>query len=122
VQVPEAVGDPRSFSSQPCIIERMSGNPDRDSVIGVLRALKPELEARYRIESISLFGSYAHGAQSPSSDLDLLVSFKEVPSLLMFIEIENLLTEALGVKVDLVMEEALKPNIGRRIHQETVPV
>jgi len=100
----------------------MSGNPDRDRVIGTLRALKPELEARYRVGSMSLFGSYAHGAQSPTSDLDLLVSFKEVPSLLMFIEIENLLTDALGVKVDLVMEEALKPNIGRRIHQETVPV
>lgn len=100
----------------------MSGNPDRDGVIRALRALKPELEARYRVETISLFGSYAHGAQSPSSDLDLLVSFMEVPSLLTFIEIENLLTEALGVKVDLVMEEALKPNIGRRIHQEVVPV
>ena len=85
-------------------------------MIGALRALKPELEARYRVGSISRFGSYAHGAQSPTSDLDLLVSSEEVPSLLMFIEIENSLTDALGVKVDLVMEEALKPNIGRRIH------
>jgi predicted nucleotidyltransferase len=100
----------------------MSGNPDRDRVIAALRALKPELEARYRVASMSLFGSYAHGAQGPASDLDLLVSFKEVRSLYKFIELENLLTEALGVKVDLVMDEALKPNLRRRLHQETVAI
>jgi len=95
---------------------------DRDAILTTLRAIKPELESRCPIQSISLFGLFAHGIQGPSSDVDVLVSFQEIPSLLTFVEIENRLTEALGTRVDLVMEEALKPNIGRRIHQETVPI
>jgi hypothetical protein len=69
-----------------------------------------------------LFGSYARGNQQADSDVDLLVSFKEPPSLLGFIALENALSASLGVKVDLVMEEALKPNIGRRIREEMLPV
>jgi predicted nucleotidyltransferase len=42
--------------------------------------------------------------------------------LLRFIELENELSDELGVKVDLVMREALKPRIGERILEEVVPV
>jgi uncharacterized protein len=93
-----------------------------DTIVTTLRALKPELEARYQVNRVALFGSFARGGERRDSDLDLLVSFKEPPSLIGFIELENLLSASLGVKVDLVMEEALKPNIGRRIRQEMVPV
>ena len=103
-------------------MECMSGSRHRDRVIKQLRALKPELESRYLVDSISVFGSYAIGGQVSSSDLDLLVSFREVPSLLTFIEMENYLADVLDVEVDLVMDAALKPNIGRRIHQSLVPV
>jgi len=84
--------------------------------------MKPELQSRYSVDRVAVFGSYVRGTHGPTSDLDLLVSFKEPPSLLQFIQLENLLSDTLGVKVDLVMEEALKPNIGRRILAEVVPV
>jgi predicted nucleotidyltransferase len=93
-----------------------------DRIMNTLRALKPELEARYQVEKMALFGSYVRHAERRGSDLDLLVSFKEPLSLLRFIELENILSESLGVKVDLVMEAGLKPNIGRRILEEMVPV
>ena len=93
-----------------------------ESILTILRAIKPELEAHFSVERVALFGSYARGGQGYDSDVDLLVSFKEPPSLLGFIELENALSESLGVKVDLVMEEALKPRIGRRIRAEMVPV
>lgn len=93
-----------------------------DQVISTLRALKPELESRYQVEQVALFGSYVHQAEHSDSDLDVLVQFREAPSLLQFIELENALSESLGLKVDLVMREALKPRIGRRILEEMVPV
>lgn len=100
----------------------MSKSATLDSFLEILRNLKPELRARYQVEEVALFGSYVHHREKNASDLDLLVSFKEPPSLLRFIELENLLSERLRVKVDLVMQESLKPNIGRRILKEAVAV
>ena len=46
------------------------------------------------------------------SDVDVLISFNEEPSLYGFIELENKLSELLEAKVDLVEKSALKPAIG----------
>ena len=80
----------------------------------------PRLSAQYKIKSLGLFGSYVRNEQHEGSDLDLLVSFSEPPSFLKFIELENYLSNILHTKVDLVMKEALKPNIGKRILEEVV--
>lgn len=82
----------------------------------------PELAHRYQVESLGVFGSYVRQEQSPESDLDLLVTFHETPGLLRYIELENYLSDLLGVKVDLVMKDALKPHIGKRILEEVMMV
>jgi len=82
----------------------------------------PLLSERYQVKSLGVFGSYVRHEQSTGSDLDLLVAFNETPSLLKFIELENYLADLLGIKVDLVMQDALKPRIGERILREVVPV
>jgi uncharacterized protein len=87
-----------------------------------LRRELPSLARRYHVASLGLFGSYVRRENRPDSDLDVLVTFSETPSLLRLIELENHLSDLLGVKVDLVMRDALKPQIGRRILAEVVPV
>jgi predicted nucleotidyltransferase len=82
----------------------------------------PYLAERYQVASLGLFGSYLHGTQRHDSDLDVLVTFAETPSLLRLIELENYLSDQLGVKVDLVPRESLKPHIGERVLREVVPV
>jgi predicted nucleotidyltransferase len=62
------------------------------------------------------------GEAKKSSDLDILVEFNQAPSLLEFINMEDDLSEKLGIKVDLVMKKALKPRLGQRILEEVVPV
>jgi uncharacterized protein len=57
---------------------------------------------------VGIFGSYARGDNNMGSDIDILVEFKESPSLLTLIKLENDLSEILGVKVDLVTTGALK--------------
>ena len=91
-------------------------------LMDALRAAKPDLEARYRVDQLAVFGSFIEGSDRPTSDLDVLVSFREPPSLIQFIRLENELSDRLGVKADLVMREALKPRIGERILREMVPV
>ena len=116
------MGGRANSHSGDCIIDLMSEQGTTEFILRTLRAIKPELEAHFRVDRVALFGSYARGRQRKGSDIDLLVSFKEPPSLLGFIELENALSTSLGAKVDLVMEEALKPRIGRRIHEEMLPV
>lgn len=99
-------------------------NPDRSlmTFLNVLRQQKKSLAERYGVESLEIFGSYVRGEQKPDSDLDVLVTFREEPSLLTFIRIENDLSDALGVKVDLVMKDSLKPAIGKHALREAVAV
>lgn len=89
-------------------------------MLRALRSWVPELQKSYSVRT--MFGSYARGDTRKASDLDLLAQFDRPPSLLRFIGLEQLLSVLLGVKVDLVMKDALKPTIGRRILRELVPV
>ena len=91
-------------------------------MLEILHQQIPMLAERYSIEKLEVFGSYVRDEQRQDSDLDVLVTFKEAPSLLTFIAIENYLSDLLGVKVDLVMKDSLKPAIGKRILKEAVPV
>jgi uncharacterized protein len=88
---------------------------------GMLRQHLPSLAHRYNVASLGLFGSYVRQENRPDSDLDVLVTFSETPSLLRLVELENHLSDLLGVKVDLVMRDDLKPQIGRQILAEVVP-
>jgi predicted nucleotidyltransferase len=69
-----------------------------------------------------LFGSYVRNEQHRGSDLDVLVEFSVVPGMLRFLDLERDLTRVLGVSVDLVQKEALKPAIGKRIKEEILPI
>ena len=97
-------------------------NEDLDKYTSAIREQLPELRQRFKVKSLGVFGSYVKGKQTEDSDLDLLVEFYETPGLLRFIAMENYLSDLLGVKVDLVMKDALKPAIGKRILAEVVPV
>ncbi len=87
-----------------------------------LRQLLPSLAERYQVETLGIFGSYVREEEVSDSDLDILVTFSDPPGLFKYIELENHLSDSLGVKVDLVMKDALKPAIGKRILEEIVPV
>ena len=86
----------------------------------ILKENKEVLKKEFKIKEIGIFGSYVHNRQKEESDVDILVEFEEVPSLLKFIHIENYLSELLGVKVDLVTKNALKPYIGKIILKEVM--
>jgi predicted nucleotidyltransferase len=100
----------------------MPNQQNAEQLTALLRQQMPLLSERYRVKTLKMFGSYVRHEQRPDSDLDLLVTFDKLPSLLKFIELENYLTDTLGVKVDLVMPDTLKPRIGQRILSEAIPV
>ena len=89
-------------------------------ILELLRAMKPELEARYNVKTIGIFGSVVRGQTHAKSDLDMLVEFQRPIGLFKFLELEELLSERLGAKVDLVSKKALKPYIGQAILAEAL--
>jgi len=73
---------------------------------------------KYNALHIGIFGSFARGEAGPGSDLDLLVDFKERKSLLTLVRIERELSEAVGMKVDLLTEQAISPYLIDSIKSE----
>ena len=70
----------------------------------ILNCLSP-----YQPTRVGIFGSYARDEQRLDSDLDILVSFEKRINLFDLIGIEMELSELLGIKVDLVSEQAILP-------------
>ena len=75
--------------------------PFDDKIISFMR--------RHGAEKIGVFDSFACNEARPDSDLNLMVWFKEKKSLLGMIRIERELSELLGVKIDLLTEQAVSP-------------
>ena len=104
------------------IINNMTRETNLHQLLETLRQQLPLLREHYSVKALEVFGSYVRHEQKTDSDLDILVTFTEAPSLLKFIRLENHLSDILGVQVDLVMKDSLKPAIGEFILREAVAV
>lgn len=95
---------------------------DVDGIKRMLLRRKVELNRKFKVKRIGVFGSYVRSEQKRGSDVDVLVEFEEPVGLFEFMALENYLSDLLGVKVDLVSKKALKPHIGERILEEVIYV
>ena len=90
------------------------------SVLDILRALKPELLLRYKAKEIGLFGSFARSEQSGTSDVDVLVDFEEGADLLDLVGLAQFLEERLARRVDVVPRRALRAELQPFVLRELV--
>jgi predicted nucleotidyltransferase len=90
--------------------------------IATLRRHRHALADRYHIESLGVFGSYVRNEQHDGSDLDVLVTFTQTPSLFTLVALQDELEELLGAPVDVVLKTSLKPRIGQQILREVVDI
>ena len=72
----------------------------------------------YGVKKIGLFGSYSKGKQTKNSDLDFLVTFDE-NTFDNFMDLKFFLEDIFKRKVDLVIEESIKPSL-KHIRKEAV--
>jgi predicted nucleotidyltransferase len=89
----------------------------RDAVLSRLSEHRTELTG-LGVRSLELFGSVARGDARPDSDVDLLVEFDRLIGLFHFARVQRRLEEILGQRVDLVMKDAVKPQLRGRILAE----
>ncbi|HCZ06310.1 MAG TPA: nucleotidyltransferase [Thermotogae bacterium] len=91
---------------------------DVETIKSILEQHKDEIRKKYGVRIIGIFGSYARGDQSRSSDIDILIEI-EKPVGLKFYELWDELENLLGCEVDLVrrklLREELREDILRRL-------
>ena len=94
----------------------------RSQILGTLGALKPELEERFGVATISLFGSYARGEAGPTSDVDLLVGFTADarPTYFSLSRLSDFLESVLGKKIDLLTDGGINPRIEPYIREDLI--
>jgi len=93
-----------------------------EDIVNSLKIILPVIREEYFVENLEIFGSYVRNEQNKKSDLDILVTFTKTPGMFRFIELENYLSDKLGIKVDLVMKDVVKPELRSSIMSDSVRI
>lgn len=93
-----------------------------DEIRKVIHAHEDELYRRYKARVVGIFGSYVRGEQRADSDLDVLAVFDSDASLLDLGGAQVMQSEPLGLKVDLIPQKDIRPELKETIESELVPL
>jgi predicted nucleotidyltransferase len=101
-------------------VKKMPGKT-REEILYLLSQNKHQLELKFKVRQMALFGSYARGDQQSESDVDILVDVD--PSVgLEFVTLAQQIEQLLGLPVELVSRRAIKPNKLKYIEQDLIYV
>ena len=86
-------------------------------ILHILKTHKEDLEIRFSVKRIGLFGSVLRGSATETSDVDILVELSQ-PTFDHYMDLKFFLEEKLERSVDLVLADALKPRLKPIISRE----
>lgn len=114
----------RYGSAQAAVEPKPAPVRDLGQAAAQIRAYGPSLHDEYGVASVAVFGSFALGTQTPSSDVDLLVKFSDREKVrgFRFVELGRALEDLLGRDVDVVQPELLKERLRERVIEEAIVV
>jgi predicted nucleotidyltransferase len=95
---------------------------DRARTLALLRQHKPELQRRFGVLRLVLFGSRARDQSRQGSDADVLVAFDGPADSARYFGLQFYLEDLLGCPVDLVTEKALRPQLRPFVEQDAIHV
>jgi len=90
-----------------------------DKIVKVLNEAKGRFNRTLGIKTLALFGSFARGEQTDKSDIDVLVDMSK-PSFDGYMDLKFFLEDRFKTKVDLVLEDTVKPLLRERIIREMI--
>ena len=94
----------------------------RDQVLSVLRERHAEIERRFNVKHLALFGSMARDEAREDSDVDVLVEFEGSATFDGYFGLKDYLEQLLGRPVDLVTEKGLKPRARPHVEKDLIRV
>jgi hypothetical protein len=95
---------------------------NRQRALELLNRSKPELRARFGVTRLALFGSIARDTATSGSDVDILVAFDGPATSRRYFGVQFYLEDLFGCPVDLVTENALRPELRPFIERERINV
>jgi uncharacterized protein len=95
---------------------------DRQQILALLTQHRPVLAERFGVTRLALFGSVARGTSAEGSDVDLLVDFDGVATARRYFGVQFYLEDLLGMEVDLVTADALRPRLRPYVERDAVDV
>lgn len=95
---------------------------NKQRVLELLSRSKPELQSRFGVTRLALFGSTARDTATSVSDIDVLVNFDGPATSRRYFGVQFYLEDLLGCPVDLVTEKALRTELRPYIERERVNV
>ncbi|MGB3224953.1 MAG: nucleotidyltransferase family protein [Desulforhopalus sp.] len=95
---------------------------NRERALELLSQSKADLQARFGVTKLALFGSIARDTATIKSDVDILVAFDGPATSKRYFGVQFYLEDLLGCPVDLVTEKALRPELRPYIEQEQINV
>lgn len=95
---------------------------NRRELLEFLERHKPELERRFGVRDLALFGSTARDEATEKSDIDILVSFDGPATSARYFGVQFYLEDLLGRRVDLVTDKALRPELRPYVEREAIHV
>lgn len=97
---------------------------DRDGLVQILRRFDAALREN-GATGLFIFGSRARGTHGADSDLDLFIDYDpsaRVPNLFRLMQLEEEISEALGIPVTITTRNALHPLMKDRIERDAIRV
>ena len=94
---------------------------NRGEIIARLASERDAFE-RLGVASLKLFGSAARNEAGPRSDADFIVRFKDPPTFDAYMDLKLYIEQVLGIRVDLVTESAIRPELRKAIERDAVRV
>jgi predicted nucleotidyltransferase len=95
---------------------------DRADTLALLRQHKAELQRRFGVKHLVLFGSLAREQQNDRSDVDLLVSFDGPATSARYFGLQFYLEDLLCRPIDLVSDKAMRTELRPLIEREAIAV
>jgi uncharacterized protein len=93
---------------------------DRDDIVTILQGQM--VRSRFGVKSLSLFGSAARNEATKESDLDFIVNFDGMITFDRYMDLKIFLEDLFGKKIDLAIEDNLKPQIRQKILEDAIDV
>lgn len=95
---------------------------NRDQTLALLSHHKPEMQRRFGVRRLALFGSRARDESVTNSDTDLLVEFDGPATSARYFGLQFYLEDLLGGPVDLVTNQALRAELRPFVERDAVHV
>jgi len=91
------------------------------TILQKLKQHQPELQRKYPVARIGVFGSYARGEATANSDIDLAIEFS-APMGLNFVAMADEIENLLGIKTDVVPKRSIKSDYLPYVEKDIVYV